>query len=178
MFSLFFFPCTDVFPEFGQSCPFIRNGRSSGPTCFSRQIAEFHGRKRHTYHPMSDHFEKPSRSLPTVPVYQGTGRLLRGKLKVPNGRFKHPPKKKKKTPQPLFFTFLVRHCLLTCLLFVCFQCTKQKTWKDIAAQLGIGASSSGAYTLKKHYGKNLLPFECYYDRGGVDPAPILAQVIR
>ena len=59
----------------------------------------------------------------------------------------------------------------------CFlQCTKQKTWKDIAASLGIGASSSGAYTLKKHYGKNLLPFECYYDRGGVDPGPILAQV--
>ena len=57
-----------------------------------------------------------------------------------------------------------------------FQCTKQKTWKDIAAQLGIGASSSGAYTLKKHYGKNLLPFECYYDRGGIDPGPILAQV--
>merc|ERR1719266_3273456 len=46
------------------------------------------------------------------------------------------------------------------------ECTKQKTWKDIAAQLGIGASSSGAYTLKKHYGKNLLPFECYYERGG------------
>ena len=62
-------------------------------------------------------------------------------------------------------------------LLFCFQCTKQKTWKDIAAQLGIGASSSGAYTLKKHYGKNLLPFECYYDRGGIDPGPILAQVI-
>ena len=64
-------------------------------------------------------------------------------------------------------------------MFVCLftlQCTKQKTWKDIAAQLGIGASSSGAYTLKKHYGKNLLPFECYYDRGGIDPGPILAQV--
>ena len=41
------------------------------------------------------------------------------------------------------------------------QCTKNKTWKDIAAQLGIGASSSGAYTLKKHYGKNL-PFECQF----------------
>ena len=56
------------------------------------------------------------------------------------------------------------------------QCTKNKTWKDIAAQLGIGASSSGAYTLKKHYGKNLLAYECHYDRGGIDPAPILAQV--
>jgi len=42
--------------------------------------------------------------------------------------------------------------------------------------LGIGASSSGAYTLKKHYGKNLLPFECHFDRGGMDPGPILAQV--
>ena len=42
--------------------------------------------------------------------------------------------------------------------------------------MGIGASSSGAYTLKKHYGKNLLPFECHFDRGGMDPGPILAQV--
>ena len=56
------------------------------------------------------------------------------------------------------------------------QCTNKKAWKDIAAQLGIGPSSSGAYTLKKHYGKNLLPFECQFERGGVDPGPILAQV--
>ncbi len=56
------------------------------------------------------------------------------------------------------------------------QCTKHKTWKDIAAQLGIGASSSGAYTLKKHYAKNLLAYECQFDRGGMDPAPLLAQV--
>ena len=56
------------------------------------------------------------------------------------------------------------------------QCTNKKAWKDIAAQLGIGPSSSGAYTLKKHYGKNLLPFECHFERGGIDPAPILSQV--
>jgi len=56
------------------------------------------------------------------------------------------------------------------------ECTNKKAWKDIAAQLGIGPSSSGAYTLKKHYGKNLLPFECRFERGGIDPAPILAQV--
>ncbi len=60
--------------------------------------------------------------------------------------------------------------------FLPLQCTKHKTWKDIAAQLGIGASSSGAYTLKKHYAKNLLPFECQFDRGGMDPAPLMAQV--
>ena len=57
-----------------------------------------------------------------------------------------------------------------------FQCTNKKAWKDIAAQLGIGPSSSGAYTLKKHYGKNLLPFECHFERGGIDPGPILSQV--
>uniref|UniRef100_A0A182YSS6 ARID domain-containing protein n=1 Tax=Anopheles stephensi TaxID=30069 RepID=A0A182YSS6_ANOST len=54
--------------------------------------------------------------------------------------------------------------------------TKSKTWKDIAGMLGIGASSSAAYTLRKHYTKNLLPFECKFDRGGIDPGPIIAQV--
>ena len=61
-------------------------------------------------------------------------------------------------------------------MFVFVQCTNKKAWKEIAAELGIGPSSSGAYTLKKHYGKNLLPFECHFERGGIDPGPILAQV--
>ncbi|XP_058447429.1 trithorax group protein osa isoform X4 [Malaya genurostris] len=60
-------------------------------------------------------------------------------------------------------------------LEVC-KVTKSKTWKDIAGLLGIGASSSAAYTLRKHYTKNLLPFECKFDRGGIDPGPIIAQV--
>lgn len=42
--------------------------------------------------------------------------------------------------------------------------------------LGIGASSSAAYTLRKHYTKNLFPFECHFDRGGVDPLPIIQQI--
>ncbi|XP_069695938.1 trithorax group protein osa isoform X4 [Periplaneta americana] len=54
--------------------------------------------------------------------------------------------------------------------------TKNKTWKDIAGLLGIGASSSAAYTLRKHYTKNLLAFECHFDRGGIDPQPIINQV--
>ncbi|XP_066588206.1 trithorax group protein osa [Prorops nasuta] len=54
--------------------------------------------------------------------------------------------------------------------------TKNKTWKDIAGLLGIGASSSAAYTLRKHYTKHLLAFECHFDRGGVDPQPIINQV--
>lgn len=56
------------------------------------------------------------------------------------------------------------------------QVTKNKIWKDIAGLLGIGASSSAAYTLRKHYTKNLLPYECHYDRGGIDPQPIINQV--
>lgn len=56
------------------------------------------------------------------------------------------------------------------------QVTKNKTWKDIAGLLGIGASSSAAYTLRKHYTKNLLAYECHYDRGGIDPQPIINQV--
>lgn len=56
------------------------------------------------------------------------------------------------------------------------QVTKNKTWKDIAGLLGIGASSSAAYTLRKHYTKNLLAYECHFDRGGIDPQPIINQV--
>ncbi|XP_066901815.1 trithorax group protein osa isoform X9 [Halyomorpha halys] len=56
------------------------------------------------------------------------------------------------------------------------EVTKNKIWKDIAGLLGIGASSSAAYTLRKHYTKNLLPFECHFDRGGIDPQPIINQV--
>lgn len=54
--------------------------------------------------------------------------------------------------------------------------TKNKIWKDVAGLLGIGASSSAAYTLRKHYTKNLLPYECHFDRGGIDPIPIINQV--
>lgn len=53
--------------------------------------------------------------------------------------------------------------------------TKSKTWKDIAGMLGIGASSSAAYTLRKHYSKFILAFECQFDRGGVDPLQVMQQ---
>lgn len=56
------------------------------------------------------------------------------------------------------------------------QVTKNKTWKDVAGLLGIGASSSAAYTLRKHYIKSILPFECQFDRGGIDPGPIILSV--
>lgn len=46
----------------------------------------------------------------------------------------------------------------------------------MAAVMGIGASSSGSYTLRKHYMKHILAYECKFDRGGVDPQPIINQI--
>lgn len=81
----------------------------------------------------------------------------------------------------ILFFFLLKTKLANLKFFVGLnlakkQVTKSKTWKDIAGLLGIGASSSAAYTLRKHYTKNLLAFECHFDRGGVDPLPIIQQV--
>ena len=42
--------------------------------------------------------------------------------------------------------------------------------------MGIGASSSGSYTLRRHYMKHILAFECKFDRGGIDPQPIISQI--
>ena len=46
----------------------------------------------------------------------------------------------------------------------------------MAAVMGIGASSSGSYTLRKHYMKHILSYECRFDRGGIDPQPIVNQI--
>ncbi|XP_054708908.1 trithorax group protein osa-like [Uloborus diversus] len=56
------------------------------------------------------------------------------------------------------------------------EVTNAKRWKDIAGAIGVGASSSAAYTLRKQYMKLLLPFECKFDRGGIDPQPIINMV--
>ena len=44
----------------------------------------------------------------------------------------------------------------------------------MSSALNIGPSSSAGFTLKKNYGKHLFPFECRFDRGNIDPAPLLA----
>lgn len=61
-------------------------------------------------------------------------------------------------------------------LLLLIKVTKNKQWKDVAAVMGIGASSSGSYTLRKHYMKHILAYECKFDRGGVDPQPIVNQI--
>ena len=73
------------------------------------------------------------------------------------------------------------HCSNQCCLHFDKKClgmnvqvTKNKKWRDVSSTLGLGPSSSAGFTLKKNYGKHLFPFECRYDRGNIDPAPLLA----
>lgn len=54
------------------------------------------------------------------------------------------------------------------------QVTKNKKWREVSSSLNLGPSSSAGFTLKKNYGKHLFPFECRFDRGNIDPAPLLA----
>ena len=54
--------------------------------------------------------------------------------------------------------------------------TKCKKWKEICSLINISGSASAAFTLKKNYIKYMFAFECRYDRGGMDPRPILDQM--
>lgn len=56
------------------------------------------------------------------------------------------------------------------------QVSKSKQWKQIASTLAIGNSNSAAYTLKKNYIRYLLPYECFYERNGLDPSHIIAEI--
>lgn len=55
------------------------------------------------------------------------------------------------------------------------EVTRQKMWKDCALICKIANSSSASYTLRKQYMKHLLPFECKFDRGGIDVGPLLTS---
>ena len=56
------------------------------------------------------------------------------------------------------------------------EVSRAKLWKECTVICNIATSSSAAYTLRKQYIKHLFPFECKFDRGGVDPQPILASL--
>ena len=56
------------------------------------------------------------------------------------------------------------------------QVTKTKKWKEICGMINIGSSASAAFTLKKNYIKYLFAYECQFDRNGMDPQPVLAQI--
>lgn len=50
------------------------------------------------------------------------------------------------------------------------QVNKNKKWRDLAASLNVGTSSSAASSLKKQYIQCLYAFECKIERGE-DPPP-------
>ncbi|CAG5136662.1 unnamed protein product, partial [Candidula unifasciata] len=56
------------------------------------------------------------------------------------------------------------------------EVTRSKKWRDVCTVVNIGTSASAAFTLKKNYIRYLFNYECKYDRGGINPAPILAQM--
>ncbi|XP_052809896.1 trithorax group protein osa-like isoform X3 [Mya arenaria] len=56
------------------------------------------------------------------------------------------------------------------------EVTKAKKWKEICGLINVSGSASAAFTLKKNYIKFLFAHECRYDRGNMDPAPVLAQM--
>ncbi|CAH8592435.1 unnamed protein product [Schistosoma intercalatum] len=53
---------------------------------------------------------------------------------------------------------------------------KGRRWKEISQVINISASASAAYALRKNYCKFLLEYECRFDRGGIDPRPLLAHI--
>ena len=70
---------TELVPKFGQFKPALRNGRPPRPPTLFGQITEFYGGKGYPHHTVSDHFEKPARSLSPIHVHQGAWRLFGGK---------------------------------------------------------------------------------------------------
>ncbi|GFO01671.1 AT-rich interactive domain-containing protein 1b [Plakobranchus ocellatus] len=56
------------------------------------------------------------------------------------------------------------------------EVTANKKWRDICQVVNIGTSASAAFTLKKNYIRYLFNYECKFDRGGINPAPILAKM--
>lgn len=71
--------------------------------------------------------------------------------------------------------------VIKCILFILgcpsvHQVSKSKQWKQIAIEIAVGNSNSAAFTLKKNYIRHLLAYECLFDRGGIDPQQILAEI--
>jgi AT-rich interactive domain-containing protein 1 len=57
------------------------------------------------------------------------------------------------------------------------EVTKSKKWKEIGILLMSGdITTTVAYTIRKQYIKHLLPFECKFDRGGIEIQSLLNQV--
>ena len=75
---LFFSHCTDVLAELWQPLAALRDGWSPRSATFPRKAAQLHGGEGHRHHTVSNHIEKSSRSLSSIPVHKGTGRIFGG----------------------------------------------------------------------------------------------------
>ena len=54
---------------------------------------------------------------------------------------------------------------------------KNRHWRDIALKLNIPNCSTAAFNIKQKYiNLKLFHYECKYDRGGIDPEPILGDI--
>ena len=53
---------------------------------------------------------------------------------------------------------------------------KQKKWRELAEQLVGNNTSCAASSVRKLYLQYLFQYECAFERGGVDPRPIMAQI--
>ena len=54
--------------------------------------------------------------------------------------------------------------------------TKKKLWKECANLIKMPIASTTSYSLRKAYIKYLLPFECKFDRNGIDPEKLLSSL--
>jgi hypothetical protein len=55
--------------------------------------------------------------------------------------------------------------------------TKNKLWKEISIPLEIGQSASAAFNVRKKYvSLGIFHLECKYDRNGLDPLPLIAEM--
>lgn len=56
------------------------------------------------------------------------------------------------------------------------EVTKKKLWKECATLIKMPIACTTSYILRKQYIKHLLPFECKFDRNGIDPQKLVASV--
>ena len=57
------------------------------------------------------------------------------------------------------------------------EVTRLKLWKEVSNSLLIGPSATAAFNVKKKFVQTgLFHLECRYDRGGIDPLPLIADI--
>jgi hypothetical protein len=57
------------------------------------------------------------------------------------------------------------------------EVTRLKLWKEVSNSLLIGPSATAAFNVKKKFVQmGLFHLECRYDRGGIDPLPLIADI--